>query len=162
MTRALHQLILLLMVSLLNLASLSMPALACPQGMSWGMDRATVEKELGVELIDIGQSVGENLFEVENFLIGNLQVEKLRFKLAEKQGLQRLAIDIEPSDMTEVLASLRHQFGPPVTTMLEEEGKNLQQEWVWNTGEDLITAIRKSNDVFLLDYKPTRLAPDSL
>ncbi len=150
-----------LLISLLQIST-PMPAIACLQGMSWGMDRSAVEQELGVALIGIGDSTTDNLYEARDLQLGDLQVERLRLRVADPQGLQRLAIELEPDAMTEVLAGLRHRFGPPVSTVVDEDGRELQQQWVWHTGEDLITAMRRENSLFLLDYKPTRIDPNLL
>ena len=66
--------------------------------------------------------------------------------------------------MTEVLAGFRARHGSPLSTSIEEADSS-DQIWVWNTGEDLITAVkRKSNDEqkFLLSYRPSRLHPQTL
>ena len=161
MFKVYHVFLLAILISLLHV-SMPMPVAACLQGMAWGMDLKAVEQELGVPLIGIEGSSSKNLYEARDLLLGELQIERLRLRVGDQQGLQRLAVELEPDAMTEVLAGLRHRFGPPVSSALGEDGRELEQQWVWHTGEDLITAIRRENSLFLLDYKPTRIDPNLL
>ena len=64
--------------------------------------------------------------------------------------------------MNEVLAGLRHPFGPPVSTSFDVDGKSPHQQWVWHTGEDVITAVKKEGKPFLLFYRPSLLDPSFL
>ena len=93
-----------------------------------------------------------------------LPVSRVTFELSQTQGLQSLAYEFAIDDMTEVLAGLRARHGSPLSTSIEEADSS-DQIWVWNTGEDLITAVkRKANDEqkFLLSYRPSRLHPQTL
>ena len=66
--------------------------------------------------------------------------------------------------MTEVLAGLRSRHGKPLSTNLEHNQQD-DQVWVWNTGEDLITAVKSESagkQAFLIAYRPSRLRPETL
>ena len=64
--------------------------------------------------------------------------------------------------MTEVLAGLRHRFGTPVGTTLDLEHGYANQQWIWPTGEDVITAVRSEKKPFLLFSRPSLLEPSFL
>ena len=64
--------------------------------------------------------------------------------------------------MNEVLAGLRHRFGAPIGTSVEIDNGSSQQQWIWHTGEDVITAIKTDKSPFLLSYKPSLLDPSFL
>ena len=101
---------------------------------------------------------------MHDVLLDRLPVSRVIFELSQTQGLQSLAYEFAIDDMTEVLAGLRARHGSPLSTSIEEADSS-DQIWVWNTGEDLITAVkRKANDEqkFLLSYRPSRLHPQTL
>ena len=103
-------------------------------------------------------------FEVQDVMLDRLPVSRVTFELSQSQGLQWLAYEFAIDDMTEVLAGLRARHGSPLSTSIEEADRS-DQIWVWNTGEDLITAVkRKANEEqkFLLSYRPSRLHPQTL
>ena len=64
--------------------------------------------------------------------------------------------------MTEVLAGLRTRFGTPIETSFDIDSGSSQQQWVWHTGDDVITAIKSDESPFLLAYKPSLLDPSFL
>ena len=113
------------------------------------------------------QSTGDRAqerFEAHDVLLDRLPVSRVTFELSQTQGLQSLAYEFAIDDMTEVLAGLRARHGSPLSTSIEEADSS-DQIWVWNTGEDLITAVkRRANDEqkFLLSYRPSRLHPQTL
>ena len=75
-----------------------------------------------------------------------------------------LAYKFSIDDMTEVLAGLRARHGQPLSTSLENNSYN-DQVWVWNNGDDLITAVRQDvagQQAFLISYRPSRLRPATL
>ena len=140
----------------------SKPALACVEGLSWGMDLSTVEKHLGVSLVPVQQELNRNLFEVRDFQMSGLPVKTLRVRFEEEDGLKQLAYEMDYENMTEVLAGLRHRFGPPVGTSVDVDGRSPQQQWIWHTGEDVITAVKSEQRPFLLSYRPSLLDPSFL
>ena len=140
----------------------SQPAMACSQGMTWGMDMSAVEQQLGISLEGISDVSDQDLFEVYNLQLGRLPVSRLRLSFAQTQGLQHLAYELDPEVMTEVLAGLRHRYGPPVTTTFDDTARGSKQQWIWHTGDDVITAISSGNQPFLLAYRPCRLDPNLL
>ena len=86
------------------------------------------------------------------------------FELDETEGLQSLAYEFAMDDMNEVLAGLRARHGQPISTNTELKNQ-FEQIWIWNTGEDLITAVRhfdNKNNQFLISYRPSRLRPETL
>ncbi len=127
---------------------------ACVPGLEWGMDRSSLEAHLGVPLSERNDST----FEAQSLQIGELPVSRLRLQMGD-QGLKHLAYELQPDSMVEVLAGLRSRYGSPVSTTLDDKQQPLQQVWVWNTGDDCITAVRSGNDAFVLSYRPTRLNP---
>lgn len=156
-----RELALFLLLILLQL-SISQPATACSQGMTWGMDISAVEQQLGVSLEGIDKASEQKLFEAHDLQIGLLPVSRLRLHFAETKGLQHLAYELDPEAMTEVLAGLRHRYGPPVSTTLDDSARGSKQQWIWHTGDDVITAISSGNQPFLLAYRPCRLDPNLL
>ena len=138
------------------------PASACVEGLAWGMPLEQVNAHLGPV-----QSTGdrtEDRYEAHDVLLDRLPVSRVTFEVSQTQGLQSLAYEFAIDDMTEVLAGLRARHGSPLSTSIEEADSS-DQIWVWNTGEDLITAVkRKANDEqkFLLSYRPSRLHPQTL
>ena len=90
--------------------------------------------------------------------------DSVTFDLDETNGLQSLAYEFAIDDMTEVLAGLRARHGQPLSTSIKESSHN-EQIWVWNTGEDLITAVKQDDagqQKFLISYRPSRLRPETL
>jgi hypothetical protein len=82
----------------------------------------------------------------------------------EQGGLESLAYEFSMDDMTEVLAGLSARHGKPISTSIKENSYE-DQLWVWNTGEDLITAVKRTNghvQKFLIAYRPSRLNPETL
>jgi hypothetical protein len=54
-------------------------------------------------------------------------------------------------------------FAVPSTSIKEANYED--QLWVWNTGEDLITAVKRTSGTvqkFLIGYRPSRLKPEML
>ena len=137
------------------------PAMACVEGLSWGMNLSSVERHLGVSLTPVQEDLNRGLFEVRDFQMSGLPVNNLRVRVEEKDGLKQLAYEMDYENMTEVLAGLRHRFGTPVGTSVDIDRKSPQQQWIWHTGEDVITAI-KTEQNFLLSYKPPLLDPSFL
>ncbi|AII49138.1 hypothetical protein KR52_08285 [Synechococcus sp. KORDI-52] len=138
------------------------PASACVEGLAWGMPLEQVHAHLG-QAKPIGAQP-QVRFEAHDVLLDRLPVSRVTFELSQHKGLQWLAYEFSMDDMTEVLAGLRARHGAPLSTSIEETDHN-DQIWVWNTGEDLITAVkRKGNDEqkFLLSYRPSRLDPQTL
>tara|TARA_Y100001968_G_C19024338_1_gene556694 strand:- start:8 stop:487 length:480 start_codon:yes stop_codon:yes gene_type:complete len=138
------------------------PAMACVEGLSWGMGLSSVEMHLGVPLSPVQEELNRNLFEVRDFQMSGLPVNSLRVRIEEEDGLKQLAYEMDYENMTEVLAGLRHRFGPPVGTSVDVDGKSPQQQWIWHTGEDVITAVKSEQRPFLLSYRPSLLDPSFL
>ena len=138
------------------------PAMACVEGLSWGMGLSSIERHLGVSLTPVQEELNSDLFEVRDFQISGLPVNSLRVRLEEGYGLKQLAYEIDYENMTEVLAGLRHRFGPPVGTSVDVDGRSAQQQWIWHTGEDVITAVKSEQTPFLLSYRPSLLDPSFL
>ena len=136
--------------------------MACVDGLSWGMDLVSIERHLGVSLTPIHEGVRRDLFEVRDFQMSGLPVKSLRVRFEEEDGLKQLAYEMDYANMTEVLAGLRHRFGPPVGTSVDVDGRSPQQQWIWHTGEDVITAVKSEQRPFLLSHRPTLLEPSFL
>ena len=134
----------------------------CVEGLKWGMDLTNVESHLGVSLTPIKEKINQNLFEVKDIQISGLPVEVLRVRIENEDGLRQLAYEIDNENMTEVLAGLRYRFGPPVGTSVDIDGRSPQQQWIWHTGEDVITAVKNEDSPFLLSYRPSLLDPSFL
>ena len=99
-----------------------------------------------------------------NIHLDHLPVPQLTLDMNEQGGLESLAYEFSMDDMTEVLAGLRARHGKPISTSIKDNSYE-DQLWVWNTGEDLITAVKRtSGDVqkFLIAYRPSRLKPETL
>ena len=138
------------------------PASACVEGLAWGMPLEQVHSHLG-PVQPIGDQTHQR-FEAHDVFLDRLPVSRVTFELSQTKGLQWLAYEFAIDDMTEVLAGLRARHGSPLSTSIEEADSS-DQIWVWNTGEDLITAVkRKANEEqkFLLSYRPSRLHPQTL
>ena len=108
-------------------------------------------------VLAIGHLIGDGLF-MAVVVVGEISLEIVLLERA-------LTVhNVATPDMAEVLAGLRARHGSPLSTSIEEADSS-DQIWVWNTGEDLITAVkRKANDEqkFLLSYRPSRLHPQTL
>jgi hypothetical protein len=97
-------------------------------------------------------------------LLDRLPVSQATFDVDPDQGLMHLAYEFAIDDMTEVLAGLRARHGQPLSTNLEHHSYN-DQVWVWNTGVDMITAVKQDvagQQAFLISYRPSRLRPEIL
>ena len=135
---------------------------ACVEGLEWGMTLDQVTAHLGAtRQADPDQP---QKYQALNARLDEIPVIQSTFELTPETGLRTLAYEFEVSDMTEVLAGLRHRYGQPLSMNIEDRQVN-QQLWVWNTGEDLVTAVN-SNSVgrqqFLISYRPSRLRPNTL
>ena len=138
------------------------PAAACVEGLAWGMQLEQVKIHLGD-----GQPMHRDQsgrYVARDVLLDRLPVSQATFDVDPDQGLLHLAYEFAIDDMTEVLAGLRARHGPPLSTNLEHNSHN-DQVWVWNTGEDLITAVKQDvagEQAFLISYRPSRLRPETL
>jgi len=97
------------------------PLMACVEGLSWGMDLSSVGRHLGASLTPVQKDLNRGLFEVRDFQTSGLPVNSLRVRFEDKDGLKRLAYEMDYENMTEVLAGLRHSFGPPVCTSVDAD-----------------------------------------
>ena len=138
------------------------PAMACIEGLSWGMDLSSVERHLGVSLTSVKGNLNRDLFEVRDFQMSGIPVNSLRVRIEDDNGLKQLAYEMDYENMTEVLAGLRQRFGPPVGTSVDVDGASPQQQWIWHTGEDVIVAVKSEQRPFLLSYRPSLLDPSFL
>lgn len=139
-----------------------LPAEACIEGLAWGMPLDEVVMHLG----ETHQSVPDqpHRYTSNHVQLDQIHVPRVTFEVTPRDGLKTLAYEFVVDDMTEVLASLRARHGQPLMTTVDE-GAVRQQIWVWNTGEDLITAVKNDNakrQQFLIAYRPIRLRPDIL
>ena len=138
------------------------PVNACVEGLVWGMPLEQVTAHLGE-----GQAVNEQQsgrYITRDVLLDRLPVSQVTFEVDATKGLTKLAYEFSINDMTEVLAGLRARHGPPLSTSLDLHNRN-DQLWVWNTGEDLITAVNSTSmgrQQFLISYRPSRLRPNNL
>ena len=143
------------------------PLEACVQGLTWGMPLDQVRQELGdTQQLDSQQldSQQPKRFVAKQVRLDRLPVTQVIFELDETEGLQSLAYEFAMDDMNEVLAGLRARHGQPISTNTELKNQ-FEQIWIWNTGEDLITAVRhfdNKNNQFLISYRPSRLRPETL
>ena len=135
---------------------------ACVEGLVWGMPLEQLEAHFGESQPLSQHQTGRYI--VRNVLLDRLPVSQATFEIDPEQGLTHLAYAFAIDDMTEVLAGLRAQHGQPLSTNLVHDSHN-EQIWVWNTGEDLITAVKqdlKDQQTFLISYRPSRLRPETL
>ena len=160
MTKAFRNVAIAILLLLIQLTT--KPAIACVEGLEWGMDLSSVERHLSVSLTPIQEDLNFRLFEVRDFQMSGLPVNRLRVRFEEKYGLKQLVYEMDYENMTEVLAGLRHRFGPPVGTSVDIDGKSPQQQWIWHTGEDVIIAVKSEQRPFLLSYRPSLLDPSFL
>ena len=96
--------------------------------------------------------------------LDQIPVSQVMFDLDQAAGLRSLAYEFNVDDMTEVLASLRARHGQPLSTSIDDR-RHTKQLWVWNTGDDLITAVKSdtaNRQQFLISYRPSRLRPEML
>ena len=138
------------------------PAGACVQGLAWGMPFEQVRSHLGESHAVNEQRSGR--YVMRNVMLDRLPVSQATFEVDPVKGLTNLAYEFAIDDMTEVLAGLRSRHGKPLSTNLEHDQQN-DQVWVWNTGEDLITAVKSESagqQAFLIAYRPSRLRPETL
>ena len=138
------------------------PAMACVEGLSWGMDLSSVERHLGVSLIPTQEEASRDLYEIKDFKMSGIPVNTLRVRIEDENGLKQLAYEMDYENMTEVLAGLRHRFGSPIGASLDVDATSPQQQWIWHTGEDVIVAIKSEQRPFLLSYRPSLLDPSFL
>ena len=135
---------------------------ACVEGLAWGMPLEQVAIHLGEGQVVNEEQAGR--YVKRHVFLDRLPVSQATFEVDPEKGLTNLAYEFAIDDMTEVLAGLRAQHGPPLSTSLDHESHN-DQVWVWNTGEDLITAVKSDNagqQAFLISYRPSRLRPETL
>lgn len=135
---------------------------ACIEGLEWGMTLDQVTAHLG-EIRQAGPEQPQK-DQALNARLDEIPVVQSTFELSPGTGLRSLAYEFEVSDMTEVLASLRHRYGQPLSMSVDDRQVN-QQLWVWNTGDDLITAVNSTSmgrQQFLISYRPSRLRPNNL
>ena len=107
---------------------------------------------------------GSGRYVARQVLLDRLPVERATFEVDQSWGCSSRAYEFAIDDMSEVLAGLRARHGQPLSTSLEHDNIN-EQIWVWNTGEDLITAVKQDvpgQQTFLISYKPSRLRPETL
>ena len=138
------------------------PASACVEGLAWGMPLEQLTSHLGDGQQLTQESSGR--YVARDVLLDRLPVSQAIFEVDPEQGLTNLAYEFAIDDMTEVLAGLRARHGQPLSTNVEHNSRN-EQIWVWNTGDDLITAVKEDADEqqnFLISYRPSRLRPESL
>ena len=137
-------------------------ASACVEGLAWGMPQAEINDHLNGAIRQEG--LNQQRLIARNIYLDQLPVPQLTLDMNEQGGLESLAYEFSMDDMTEVLAGLRARHGKPISTSIKEANYE-DQLWVWNTGEDLITAVKRtSGDVqkFLIAYRPSRLKPETL
>ena len=159
--RALHNLVISLVAALLILMA-GHPAQACVEGLDWGMSLDQVSSQLGA--VHHTSADQPQRYVVSHGHLDQIPVPKLTFELDQVKGLQSLAYEFDVNDMTEILAGLRAKHGQPLSTSIEDRQHN-KQFWVWNTGDDLITAIQSHSSTgqkFLIGYRPSRLRPEIL
>ena len=154
-----------LLISLLAIILISLsgqPVSACVEGLAWGMSLDQVHAHLG-QAVPLGRAQSGR-FEAQKVFLDQLPVSRVSFDLNPHSGLRSLAYEFAIDDMTEVLAGLRARHGPPLSTSVETGNRN-DQIWVWNTGDDLITAVKRNGThqhQFLVSYRPSRLRPEIL
>ena len=136
--------------------------LACVQGLNWGMTLDEVSTHLGgTRQLDDSAT---RRFSAQNVLLDRLPVSMMTFEIDHSEGLRALAYEFPVEDMSEVLSGLRTRHGQPLATS-QEDTNYTEQIWVWNTGEDLITAVKRNNNEkqkFMVAYRPSRLRPEIL
>ena len=137
-------------------------ASACVEGLAWGMPQAEINDHLNGAIRQEG--LNQQRLIARNIYLDQLPVPQLTLDMNEQGGLESLAYEFSMDDMTEVLAGLRARHGKPISTSIQEADYE-DQLWVWNTGEDLITAVKRTSGTvqkFLIGYRPSRLKPEML
>ena len=158
---SLHNLVISLVAALLILMA-GQPAQACVEGLDWGMSLDQVSSQLGA--VHHTSADQPQRYVVNHGHLDQIPVSKLSFELDPVKGLQSLAYQFDVNDMTEVLAGLRAKHGQLLSTSIEDRQQK-KQVWVWNTVNDLITAIQSHSSTgqkFLIGYRPSRLRPELL
>jgi hypothetical protein len=138
------------------------PIEACVEGLAWGMPLDQVHAHVGE--VHQANTTHPDRFIAPNVMLDRLPVSQVTFDLTPEAGLQSLAYEFAIDDMIEVLAGLRARHGSPLSTSSTDPQQN-EEIWVWNTGEDLITAVKhdgKINQQFVIAYRPSRLRPEML
>ena len=74
-------------------------------------------------------------------------VNTLHVRIGEEYGLNQLAYEIDYENMIEILAGLKYRFGPPVGKSVDVDGRYPEQQWIWHTSEDVITAVKSDKDL---------------
>ena len=141
----------------------AMPAAACVEGLKWGMPLNQVQSHLG-ETQPVRDDKNPLRFSARDVLLDRLPVSRVTFELDKLDGLSSLAYEFAIDDMPEVLAGLQARHGQPLSTTMDAKNHS-QQIWVWNTGNDLITAVKHNtseHQQFLISYRPSRLHPEKL
>ena len=126
------------------------------------MELSKVESHLGTTLKPIENQINNDLFEIKEYRMSKLPVNSLKIRITEEQGLKQLVYEISYDNMIEVLAGLRNRYGAPVGTTANIEEDNPHQQWIWHTGEDIITAVKSQDKPFILFYRPSLLDPTFL
>ena len=137
-------------------------ASACVEGLAWGMPQAEINDHLNGAIRQEG--LNQQRLIARNIHLDQLPVSQLTLDMNEQGGLESLAYEFSMDDMTEVLAGLRARHGKPISTSIKDNSYE-DQLWVWNTGEDLITAVKRTSGTvqkFLIGYRPSRLKPEML
>ena len=137
-------------------------ASACVEGLAWGMPQAEINDHLNGAIRQEG--LNQQRLIARNIYLDQLPVPQLTLDMNEQGGLESLAYEFSMDDMTEVLAGLRARHGKPISTSIKDNSYE-DQLWVWNTGEDLITAVKRTSgdaQKFLIAYRPSRLKPETL
>ena len=137
-------------------------ASACVEGLAWGMPQAEINEHLNGAIRQEG--LNQQRLIARNIHLDQLPVPQLTLDMNEQGGLESLAYEFSMDDMTEVLAGLRARHGKPISTSIKDNSYE-DQLWVWNTGEDLITAVKRTSgnvQKFLISYRPSRLNPETL
>ena len=138
------------------------PTFACVEGLAWGMPEAEINTHLNGN-IQYENNNHKRLI-ARHVHLDQLPVTQLTLEMDQQGGLESLAYEFSMDDMTEVLAGLSARHGKPIATSIQEKMYD-DQLWVWNTGEDLITAIKRTSgqaQKFLISYRPSRLRPETL
>ena len=138
-------------------------AIACVEGLAWGMPQSEINDHLDGAAIRQEDFNHQRLI-ARNVHLDQLPVPQLTLDMNDQGGLESLAYEFSMDDMTEVLAGLRARHGKPISTSIQEADYE-DQLWVWNTGEDLITAVKRTSGTvqkFLIGYRPSRLKPEML
>ena len=137
-------------------------ASACVEGLAWGMPQAEINDHLNGAIRQEG--LNQQRLIARNIYLDQLPVPQLTLDMNEQGGLESLAYEFSMDDMTEVLAGLSARHGKPISTSIKDNSYE-DQLWVWNTGEDLITAVKRTSGTvqkFLIGYRPSRLKPEML